>query len=451
MLKHSSNTHHHDNSLILEMLKAKVSGIIPSNILGAFMAVFIIYDYLPSYILFSWILLHFTIAITRLYIGTKLEKETLLNGDKMDYYLNIYSFLISISGLLYGVISLLSILYGAPDLNIIVIASMLIILTAGSLATLGTVFKVFFQFMLSSTIPLLALFILFDGHFFKQFAFIIFIYTLVHISSGYRLFLTHKRTLKAESALAVLNQSLEEKIEKEVEKNRVQNQQLIEQSRLAQMGEMIAMIAHQWRQPLSAISATSATISIQAQLNTLNNKNANELAKSISSASQHLSKTIDDFRNFFNVNKEKELSSLKEIVEDTLNIMEASIVNKNINIEISSLCEKQFKTFPNEVKQVLLNILKNAQDALIDKKITNPKITISTFCDEKQRLVIDDNAGGIPQDIIHKIFDPYFSTKLQKDGTGLGLYMSKTIIEDHCEGKLQVENSENGAVFTIEI
>jgi signal transduction histidine kinase len=441
---------HHDNALILEMLKAKVSGVIPSNILAAFMAIYIVYDYLPYTLIYGWLLLHLTIAGARLYIGGKLEEETLRNGDKINYYLVFYSSLIALTGLLYAIISCLSLRYGAPDLNTIVIASMLIILTAGSLATLGTVFKVFLHFMLSSTIPLLVLFIFHDGLFFKQFSFIIFTYTFIHILSGYRLFLTHKRTLKAESELAILNHSLKQKIDKEVEKNRLQNQQLIEQSRLAQMGEMIAMIAHQWRQPLSAISATSATITVQAQLETLNNDKAYELAKNISSTSQHLSKTIDDFRNFFNDNKEKELSSLKEIVEDTLNIMEASIVNKNITIVTNSLCQKEFETFPSEVKQVLLNILKNAQDVLIDKEIPNPKITLNTSCSDKvQTLSISDNAGGIPQDIIHKIFDPYFSTKLQKDGTGLGLYMSKMIIEDHCEGKLYVHNSESGAVFTI--
>ena len=113
-------------------------------------------------------------------------------------------------------------------------------------------------------------------------------------------------------------------------------------------------------------------------------------------------------------------------------------------------CHDTFITYPNELKQVILNLIKNAEDVPLENKIENPYIKISSYKeDDKYILEVSDNAGGVPEDVIDKIFDPYFSTKTKKDGTGLGLYMSKTIIEDHCGGELSVSNSKDGAVFKI--
>ena len=243
-----------------------------------------------------------------------------------------------------------------------------------------------------------------------------------------------------------LNNSLEERIRIEVEKNRFQDKKLLEQSRLAQMGEMISMIAHQWRQPLSAISATSGAIELRAKLGKLDNKTAMKLSVKISNYSQHLSATIDDFRNFFQPNKHREYVTYKKLIDSVLNIVESSMLSKNITIKQELLSEENFSTYPNEIKQVILNLIKNAEDVLIERSIKNPVITIKT---NYNILSIQDNGGGISIESIDKIFDPYFSTKLEKNGTGLGLYMSKTIIEEHCEGSLEVHNDANGAVFTI--
>jgi PAS domain S-box-containing protein len=224
--------------------------------------------------------------------------------------------------------------------------------------------------------------------------------------------------------------------------------QLVQQSRLAQMGEMLSMIAHQWRQPLSAISATSGSISLKARRDGLDKDTVMELANSITKYAQHLSSTIDDFRNFFKDNKEKDTISLKEVVEATLHIVNMSLENANIKINLDLVSDKEIQTYANELKQVILNIIKNAQDVLVDKEIQNPQIDIYA---DNTTIVIRDNAGGIPKEIIDKIFDPYFSTKTKKDGTGLGLYMSKIIIEEHCGGKISVYNGDNGAVFKIEL
>jgi PAS domain S-box-containing protein len=243
--------------------------------------------------------------------------------------------------------------------------------------------------------------------------------------------------------------SLEQRIINEVEKNRQKDKTMLQQSKLAQMGEMISMIAHQWRQPLSAISATSGSLSLKSQIGDIDKQTTIELSNKITEYAQHLSSTIDDFRNFFKENKTQEMTTFKEMLLATLSIVEVSLKNENIAIELNiKTTSTELLTYVNEVKQVILNIIKNAEDALLDKKIQNPKIIIEI---QENRLSISDNAGGIAEEIIERIFEPYFSTKTQKDGTGLGLYMSKTIIEDHCSGELNVSNHKDGATFSIKL
>jgi len=173
--------------------------------------------------------------------------------------------------------------------------------------------------------------------------------------------------------------------------------------------------------------------------------------ENIAEYSQHLSQTIDDFRGFFKDKKKKESVSLEEIVKSTLDIARVSIENRDIAIETVFECNEKFESYSSELKQVVLNLIKNAQDILLEKQIVEPTITIRTFKDGRSLVLeVKDNAGGVPKSIKDKIFEPYFSTKLEKDGTGLGLYMSKTIIEEHCGGSLSVSNDEDGAVFRIE-
>ncbi len=247
-----------------------------------------------------------------------------------------------------------------------------------------------------------------------------------------------------------LNNSLQSKIEAAVKKNEQQDKLMYQQSRLAQMGEMLSMIAHQWRQPLAAISATSALIKLKASMDKLDNDTAIQKALDISKFSQHLSTTIDDFRDFFNTHKECKNTNLNDIVNSVLQITESAIGNKNILLQKELNCHKTFKSYPNELKQVILNLLKNAEDTLLEKKIKNPTIIIATYMKESNYILeISDNAGGVPDNIIDKIFDPYFSTKIKKNGTGIGLYMSKIIIEEHCSGKITVENGADGAIFKV--
>jgi len=236
------------------------------------------------------------------------------------------------------------------------------------------------------------------------------------------------------------------KVQEEEQKNKWQEELIREQSRLAQMGEMISMIAHQWRQPLSAIAAASGSLQLKAKRNKLDQDTAIKIADKINSFSLHLSSTIDDFRNFFKTKKVQTVTNFELILSSVLSIIEGSLEENKISFNVIIEGTESFKTFENELKQVILNLIKNAEDALVDNRVKNPRIDILI---KDSNFTIKDNAGGIPENIIDKIFNPYFSTKTKKDGTGLGLYMSKMIIEDHCSGEIHVTNENNGAKFQI--
>jgi PAS domain S-box-containing protein len=227
---------------------------------------------------------------------------------------------------------------------------------------------------------------------------------------------------------------------------------LLHQSRLAQMGEMISMIAHQWRQPLAAISSTASSLSLKVMTGAYDEKFFTQRLENINNYSQHLSETIDDFRNFFKKHKEKRKITLEQAVDDSLNIIATSMQNKSIEIFKEYNCFKLFETYPNELRQVILNLLKNAEDVLVESQNKEKWVKITTaYQNKKYVLCIEDNGGGIDEAVLEKIFEPYFSTKQAKDGTGLGLYMSKTIIEDHCKGTLTAFNGKNGAIFKVEL
>ena len=286
-----------------------------------------------------------------------------------------------------------------------------------------------------------------DGGFYWVEAIVSPIYNDNNIKVGYS---SIRHNITDNKKVEELNSTLESKIAKAIEDITKKDKQIMQQSRLAQMGEMISMIAHQWRQPLAAISSTSSAIGLKSQLNKLDNKTAIELSSKISSYTQHLSATINDFRDFFQPNKEKRETTYAKLINTVLNIIEVSIANKNIELIMELESQETLKTYPNEIKQVILNLIKNAEDVLLEREVVNPFIKVKTY---SNILIVSDNGGGIQEDILDKIFDPYFSTKHEHDGTGLGLYMSKVIIENHCDGKLYVENSKNneGAIFTIEL
>ncbi len=226
---------------------------------------------------------------------------------------------------------------------------------------------------------------------------------------------------------------------------------LLEQSRMAAMGEMISMIAHQWKQPLSSISTAISTLKLRIKMNKYNANSFENKINDIENYLLYMSNTIDDFRNFFKTTKEKELISLNSIVNITLEMIEKPFKKRGINIIIQKSVLDPIFTYKNEILQVLLNILNNSNDAFKEKNIRKDKVIKIGYedFDSFQKISIEDNAGGIPEEIISKIFDPYFSTKDEKNGTGLGLYMCKIIIEKHCNGKIYVSNRNEGVCFEI--
>ena len=255
---------------------------------------------------------------------------------------------------------------------------------------------------------------------------------------------------KSISEITYLNVNLNNIVNQEIEKNKQKDKILEDQSRLAQMGEMISMIAHQWRQPLSSISAISGTLSLDVMMKNYNEDFFQEQLSSIDDLSQHLSGTIDDFRNFFKPNKDSQKHLIHIPVVKALDIIKASLTTQGIKIVENYESDKKIDIHVNEMIQVVLNILKNSQDNFIEKSIENPEIIINTY-DEDEKIVLNicDNGEGIPENIIAKVFTPYFSTKKEKNGTGLGLYMSKIIVEKHHSATLNAKNLNGGICFSI--
>ena len=248
--------------------------------------------------------------------------------------------------------------------------------------------------------------------------------------------------------LAKLNHSLENRVNEEVEKNREKDKQMIQQSKMASMGEMIGAIAHQWRQPLNIISMSIQNLKYDYKEDKLEDEEyIKEFIEQNKKTIGFMSRTIDDFRNFFRVDKEKKEFDIFNSTQGVIDMILGELKSYNIDTTLSG-DNFEFIGFESEYQQVVLNIINNAKDALLENEIQNPKISIII---DKYSITIEDNAGGVPKNIIDRIFEPYFTTKEQGKGTGIGLYMSKMIIEENMGGSLSVKNSDNGAIFKIEV
>ena len=252
--------------------------------------------------------------------------------------------------------------------------------------------------------------------------------------------------------LESLNKSLEIKVQQEVQAHRAKDKMLIQRSKMAEMGDMLSMIAHQWRQPLNQMSYVFMNIDSAYEYKELTKEYLDEKIKEGNELLEFMSQTIEDFRNYFKPDKEKEFVLVGDVVQKCLDFMKQPLANASIEVEFIQDGRELTHIYKNEFIQVVLNLLKNARDILVQKDVTEPKITIrSISTTDSLVLSIEDNGGGIDEKIKDKIFDPYFSTKDEQNGTGLGLYMSKMIIEEHIDGSLSVENTQSGAKFIIKI
>ncbi|MFW3412225.1 sensor histidine kinase [Aliarcobacter butzleri] len=259
-----------------------------------------------------------------------------------------------------------------------------------------------------------------------------------------------KQVQNRENALESLNQNLSLKVQQGIEQAKQKDKKILEQAKLARIGSMISMIAHQWRQPLSQLSGILMELETTTRFKKVdNNYILNAIDKS-DKMIEFMSNTIDDFRNFYKPDKKKEDFYVSNACKKAINIIDATLENLGINLILDIKDDKKIFGYPTEFSQVILNIISNAKDILIERNIKNPKIEINIESKGVLSIItIKDNAGGIEEKNLEQIFDPYYSTKDSSKGTGLGLYISKLIIERNMGGDLSVSNNSEGAVFKI--
>ena len=252
--------------------------------------------------------------------------------------------------------------------------------------------------------------------------------------------------------LELLNTSLETRVKDEVNAHRQKDKMLAQASKMAEMGDMLSMIAHQWRQPLNQMSYVVMNIESAYEYDELTKEYLDSKVKEANELLEFMSVTIDDFKNYFSPDKEQSSVLIEDVIDQALSLIKKTLQSENIETICEYEANQKVSLYKNEFIQVLLNLIKNARDILKESNLKNPQIKIKTFIeDTKLTIEVIDNGSGIKEEFQDKIFEPYFSTKDEKNGTGLGLYMSKMIIEGHLGGELSVRNSEQGAVFTIAI
>jgi len=270
-----------------------------------------------------------------------------------------------------------------------------------------------------------------------------------------RVFKLYQKKVKIkEKNLELLNKNLASKIKKGIKEARKKDRILMQQARLARLGVMLNMIAHQWRQPLSEVSSILMELESAVKFKKADEALILECTKDSTKLLEYMSDTIDDFRNFFKPNKKKEYFLIKERIFQALSLAEGAFKNANIKIKDKLGEDVLIYGYKNEFSQVILNIFLNCKDAFLESKTKNPciEIILKKEC-EKANLSISDNAGGIKLKNLDLIFEPYYTTKSPTKGTGLGLYISKMIIETNMNGKISVRKTikNDGLTFEIEI
>ena len=262
--------------------------------------------------------------------------------------------------------------------------------------------------------------------------------------------------------LIKLNESLEKKISKEVQQNRKKDMIMFQQARFASLGEMLNNIAHQWRQPLGSITMIVQSFQTKMSLGKLTNEFIDDKVNDALLLASNMSNTLDDFKNFFSPDKTKIKFDIKQCLEHSIELSKYLLSKENISIELVIKDNITINTYYNELSHVFLNIISNSKDALCSNVDKNDRIIKIMVNKHKNNVIINmmDNGGGIPQEIVPKIFEPYYTTKYKSAGTGIGLYMSKQIIEKHINGSISYKNvvhkikndkNYNCSLFTIKI
>ena len=439
------------SELIKMMTKGTRSSVPAASIIGFLLFSVALMPFIPITLLVGWFTLQLLFLSLRILTAGKLDVALNANDTDAKRWLK-YNIALTIMGsLLWGLTSWISALY-APEAYTYFVLAILLTLTSGATSTIGAVYHVYIAF----TVPILLListsYLYIGGEVNILIAVVTIMAMVILMGNGYTYYLRLKKMVALSSQLKSFNDALEERVQKEVSKNIEKDIQLMHQARLAQMGEMVSMIAHQWRQPLHIISSAATDLDLKIQFGTIDDATCLKNIDTINTLTQHLSSTIDDFRDFFKVTKEMEETSIDEVVNVTLKIVKEYVENKKIIINTDLNCNEKFDSYPNELKQVLINLLKNAEDALLEREVKNASIYIKSYSEDGCHcLEVCDNAGGIEEGVKENIFNAYFTTKADGQGTGLGLYMSKRIIDEHCGGTLSVENSPEGACFKVSL
>ena len=267
---------------------------------------------------------------------------------------------------------------------------------------------------------------------------------ILRVDLWYEYYITNKELEKKTFELNKMNSYLQKRIEEEIENSRKKDSLMSLNFKQAQMGEMMSLIVHQWKQPLNVLSLGTSYLQLMLKNNKCDLEKIEDITKRFANSIKYLNDTIDDFKNFFSPNKDVSYTNFKKAIDKTLNIIKPVLDFHNIEVNIFVNELEDFLTSENELIQVLMNIIGNAKDVLKDKdeKVINIVINGRT-------IEIEDSGGGIDENLIDKIFD--YGTTSKKEGSGLGLYMSKIIIEENLGGKIYVKNSQKGAKFIIEL
>ncbi len=270
------------------------------------------------------------------------------------------------------------------------------------------------------------------------------------IKKNHELALLNRQLQESEEHIRELNRSLERRVVDAVEELRLKDQLLINRGRQAELGDMLSNIAHQWRQPLNALTMLMGNLQEAQEDNDLTDDFLCESTATAERLIQKMSSTISDFRDFYSPDKHKERFSVRTKIMQTVEVVEGVYRSKGITISVEGDNDCFLYGFPGEYSQVILNLLGNARDAIVESAVARGCVTIRIGeQDDRGVVTVQDNGGGIPAEILDKLFEPYFSTK--SSGTGIGLYMSKTIIERNMEGRIEVAVVEGGSVFTVSV
>ncbi len=255
----------------------------------------------------------------------------------------------------------------------------------------------------------------------------------------------------AKHALEELNQNLEAKIHNEVENSRIKDRVLFQQAKFAAIGEMLSSIAHQWRQPLSAISVVASKIYLESKMEKLTRQGLEEEITKLQELISHMSSTIDDYKDFFSFETEKVDFSLRKSIEESLKIADGGMVNRDIVFCLDCPHDLVIHNFKKEFSHVLLVLLNNAKEAIMQRHVAHGTITIKGLVDEQRGIVVEvfDNGGGVEASKLPHVFDPFFTTKEPESGKGTGLYVAKQMIEQNMKGSISVRNEGDGFVVTL--